>query len=266
MAFFRNYSNEVVSHTVLDEKGGRGQILDRVDRSVGNEDVEASSSEKEFEMNMDGYRSYGEANDASRLQDEAGVNEDVDVGRVSNLEPSTRQSSLAGKWGSNFWKDCQPMCPQEGFDSGQELKSADADKNEEGSDYNISEDSDGQKEVGQGQKGQTDVPADEMLSDDYYEQDGEDQSDSLHYKRLNNSSTVSSRPQPRPAAVSNNISRKSKASNYDEYDDDDNDDNDNDDPDADADYEDEDDEDGNVYSIIFNYYFLLLYCEFSMVY
>ncbi|KAK9274029.1 hypothetical protein L1049_018843 [Liquidambar formosana] len=242
MAFFRNYSNEAVSHSVLDEKG-QGQSVDRVHSSVANEDVDVSMSEKEFELKMDEqYQSDGEINDTSRLQNEAGADDGVDM-RVSNSQPSARRTALAGKWGSNFWKDCQPMGPREGSESGQESKSGSDYRNGEGSDDNSSEDYDGQKEVGKSQRGQTDVPADEMLSDDYYEQDGEDQSDSLHFIGLNNTSTLNSRAQPRAVAVNNNVSRNSKGSNDNEFDDDDNDDNDNADADADADYEDEDEED-----------------------
>lgn len=238
MAFFRNYSSEAVSQSVFDEKG-QDQSVDRVHNSIGNEDVDAFSSEKEFDLKMDGqYQSDGETNGASRLQNETGADDGVDT-KVSNLQPSTRRTALAGKWGSSFWKDCQPMGPQGGSDSGQESKSGSDYKNEEGSDDNSSEDYDGHK-VGKRQKGQTDVPADEMLSDDYYEQDGEDQNDPLHYRGLNSTSTSNSRAHLR--SVGHNVSRNSKPSNDNKYDDDDDDD-DYIDNDADADYEEEDEED-----------------------
>ncbi|KAI8002991.1 Protein CHROMATIN REMODELING 5 [Camellia lanceoleosa] len=56
---------------------------------------------------------------------------------------------------------------------------------------------DGQKEADKVRRGQIDVPADEILSDDYYEQDGDDQSDSLHYRTLDHSSGFNSKLQLR---------------------------------------------------------------------
>uniref|UniRef100_A0A5B6ZCF4 Protein CHROMATIN REMODELING 5 n=1 Tax=Davidia involucrata TaxID=16924 RepID=A0A5B6ZCF4_DAVIN len=226
MAFFRNYSNETVSQSVLNEKG-QGQSMDRVHSVVANDDVDATSSDKDFETKMDEhYQSDVEPDGASRLQDEAAADDD----RVSNLQPSGRRTALVGKWGSTFWKDCQPMGPRAGLESGQESKSGSEYKNEEGSEGDSSdgredrlesEDDGGQKEVDKVQRGHIDVPADEMLSDDYYEQDGDDQSDSLHYRALNHSSGFNSKPQLRPVAANTNISRHSKASNGDKYDDDD---------------------------------------------
>ncbi|KAA8544555.1 hypothetical protein F0562_022586 [Nyssa sinensis] len=236
MAFSRNYLNDPVLQSVLDEKG-RGQSMDRVQSMVGNDDVDATSSDKDYEMKMDEqYRSDGEPDDASRLQDEAAA----DDSGISNLNPSGRRTTLVGKWGSTFWKDCQPMGPQAGSESGHESKSGSEYKNEGGSEDDSSdgreersdsEDGASQKEVDKVRRGHIDLPADEMLSDDYYEQDGDDQSDLLHYRALNHSSGFKSKPQARPAAASTNVSRNSKASNGDEYGDDD------------ADYEDEDEED-----------------------
>lgn len=229
MAFFRNYSNETVAQSVLDEKG-QGQNIDRVHSSVGNEYVDATSSEKDFESKVDGqYQSDGDTNDAG-LQNEAAAADDIGL-RISNLQPSGRRTAMAGKWGSTFWKDCQPMGHRHGSESEQDSKCRFDCKNEEALEDNSS---DG-REVDKVQKGQNDVPADEMSSDDYYEQDGEDQSDSLHYRGLNHSSVLNSQPQSRPVAV--NMARNSKASNDNEYDDDEDGDND-----GDADYEDEDEE------------------------
>ncbi|KAI7983583.1 Protein CHROMATIN REMODELING 5 [Camellia lanceoleosa] len=182
MAFFRNYSNETVSQSALDDKG-QGQTMERMHGMVGNEDVEGTSSDKDSEIKMDGhYRSDGEPDDASRHQDDAAA----DNGGTSNLQPSGKRTAMAGKWGSNFWKDCQPMRPRAGSESGQESKSGSEYKNEDGSeedsldgreDRSGSEGDDGQKEADKVRRGQIDVPADEMLSDDYYEQDGDDQKD-----------------------------------------------------------------------------------------
>ncbi|KAG0487908.1 hypothetical protein HPP92_006719 [Vanilla planifolia] len=68
------------------------------------------------------------------------------------------------------------------------------------------------------QKGQADVPAEEMLSDDYYEQDGEEHSDSLHGRVLSQPSTSGSRLPSMPTSSSRNIPKNLKTAKYDEYD------------------------------------------------
>jgi chromodomain-helicase-DNA-binding protein 1 len=133
-------------------------------------------------------------------------------------------------------------------DSGQDSKSEG--RNAVGSDDNVSngrddrldsEDEEGQKEAGKGGKGHSDVPADEMLSDEYYEQDGEDQSDSVHYRGFSQSVDLSSRLQKKPVPIKNNVSRRSRGlHNSEGYDDNNND--------GDADYEEE--EVGNFFVIV----------------
>lgn len=244
MAFFRNFSNETVSHSVLEEKG-QGKSVNRIHGSVGNEDIDVISSEKEFDINMDAQeQSEGEFDDASRSQNEATVN---DGGmRVANLQPSGRRNAIAGKWGSTFWKDCQPMHSQNGSDSGQDSDY----KNVDGSEYNSSdgreqrldsEDEDGTKDATKGQQGPSDVPTDEMLSDEYYEQDGKEQNEEVHYRGFHHSIGSNSRPQLKPAAGNKNTIRSSRVLNDNENFDDGNDDRNNND---DADYE--EDEDGNL--------------------
>ncbi|XP_052187845.1 protein CHROMATIN REMODELING 5 isoform X2 [Diospyros lotus] len=235
MAFYRNYSSGTVSQSFLDEKG-HGQTIERMHGMVGNEDVEGTSSDKDSEIKMDGhYRSDGEPDDSSRPQGSAAAGND----RTSNLQPSGRRMAQSVKWGSTFWKDCQPMEPRAGSESGHESKSGSEFKNEEGFEEDSSdgqeerlglEDDGGQKEGEKVHRG--DVPAEEMLSDDYYEQDGDDQNDSLHYGTLNHSSGFSSKVHSRSVAANNNVARYSKEPNGEQYDDDD-----------DADYEDDDDED-----------------------
>lgn len=253
MAFFRNYSNETVSQSVLEEKG-QGQSGNRTRSSVVNEDVDATSSEKEFDMNLDmQYQSEGELNDANRLQNEGAADGSVSM-RASILQPSGRRTGIAGKWGSSFWKDCQPMT-RGGSDSGQDSKSGSDYRNAEGSEDNSldgredrleSEDDNRQKDVGKGQRGHSDVPADEMLSDEYYEQDGEEQRDTMHYRGFQHSIGLNSRPQSKPVANSSHVKRNSRVLN-------DNEDGDNDDKnaDADADYEEEDEEDGSLFYFCF---------------
>ena len=243
MAFFRNYSNERVSPSVLNEKI-QGQSMDRVQGMMGNENVEAMYSDKDSELKIDGhYRSDDEPDDANRLQDDAAP----DNGIVSNLQPSGRRTALAGKWGSTFWKDCQPMRSRAGSESGQESKSGSEYKNEAGSEEDSSDgredrlgeaEADGQKEAEKVRR-QIDVPADEMSSDDYYEQDGDDQTDSLPYRPLSNSSEFNSKPQSRSVDASNNVGRNSRTQDGEEYDD------------NDADYEDDDADDGNCVTLIY---------------
>ncbi|PON97641.1 histone H3-K9 methyltransferase [Trema orientale] len=243
MAFYRDFSNETVSRSVLEDKG-QGKSVDRIHSSVGNEDVDVTSSEKEFDMNMDAQdQSEGELDDASRSQNEAtGIDNGISA---ANLQASGRRNAMAGKWGSTFWKDCQPMHSQNGSDSGQDSDC----KSVDGSEYNSSDgreqrldsdDDDGPKDTTKGQQGPSDVPTDEMLSDEYYEQDGKDQNDLVHYRGFNHSIGSNSRPQLKPAAGNKNTIRSSRVLNDTEnFDHGDDDDNNNDD----ADYEEDEDED-----------------------
>ena len=140
-----------------------------------------------------------------------------------------------------------------GTDSGQDSKSGSEYRNAEGSEDNSSdgredrlesEDDDRQKESGKGHKVHSDVPAEEMLSDEYYEQDGEEQSDSMHYRGFHHAIGSNSRPQSKPVAISSHVKRKSRVLNHNDDDDDDNN------ADADADYDEEDEEDGNLFNIV----------------
>ncbi|KAI4305991.1 hypothetical protein L6164_029311 [Bauhinia variegata] len=244
MAFFRNYSNETVSHNVLEEKG-HGLNADRIHRSLGNECDDETYSEKDIDMNMDAqYQSDDEPDSANRLPNEATVDDGVGM-RESNLHDNGRKTAMVGRWGSTFWKDCQPMCPQNGSESGQESKSGSDYRNADGSEDNSSdgrrgrldlEDDDEQKEAGKGPRSHSDVPAEEMLSDEYYEQDGEEQSDSMHYRGIQQPIGSNSWPQQMSRGVNSRGRRNSRIS-------DDDGDYDNDDGDADYEEEDEADED-----------------------
>ncbi|RDY07150.1 Protein CHROMATIN REMODELING 5, partial [Mucuna pruriens] len=254
MAFFRNFSNDTVSHGVMEDKS-QGQNANRVHRSVGNECTDATSSEKEFDMNMEAqYESDGEPDGSSRLQTEATA-DDADAMKESNLQTTGSKTAMMGRWGSTFWKDCGQMGPQNGSESGQESKSGSDYRNADGSEDNSldgrvgrldSDDDDGQKEAGKGPRGHSDVPAEEMLSDEYYEQDGEEQSDSLHYGRNNKPTGSNSWPQRMSTPVNRTLHQNSRFSDDAEDndgEDDDDDDNDNDGDDADYEEEDEADED-----------------------
>ncbi|MCI19769.1 chromodomain-helicase-DNA-binding protein 1-like, partial [Trifolium medium] len=125
---------------------------------------------------------------------------------------------------------------QNGSESGKESKSGSDYRNAGGSEDNSldgetgrldSEDDDGQKEAGKGRRSHSDVPAEEMLSDEYYEQDGEDQSDSLHYNGIHKPTGRNSWPQQMSTSTKRTVRRKSRIS----------------DDDGDGDYEEEDEVD-----------------------
>jgi chromodomain-helicase-DNA-binding protein 1 len=214
-----------------------GQDANNTNRSIGNECTDATSSEKEFDMNLEAqYESDGGPDAACRLQNE-GTADDGDAMRESNLQAAGSKASTVGRWGSTFWKDCQPLCPQNGSESGKESKSGSDYRNPGGSEDNSldgetgrldSEDDDGQKEPGKGRRSHSDVPAEEMLSDEYYEQDGEDQSDSLHYNGIHKPTGRNSWPQQMSKSTKRTVRRKSRIS----------------DDDGDGDYEEEDEVDG----------------------
>nr|QEZ88180.1 chromatin remodeling 5 [Populus tomentosa] len=244
MAFCRNYTTEAVSQSVLEGKV-QGQATGRM---LGIEDVDVNSSERELDMNMDvQYESEPDA--AGRLQSDVAADNCAGVSN-SELQPSGRRN-VAGKWGSSFWKDCQPMATPGASDSRQDSKSED--RNAEGSEDNVSngrdgrlesEDEEGQKEVGRGGKGHSDVPADEMLSDEYYEQDGEDQSDLMRCRGFSQPVDLSSRLQSKPVPIKNNVSRRrSRGLHNSEGYDDDNNDGDGDNEEEDEDEDDPDDAD-----------------------
>ncbi|KAK7276699.1 hypothetical protein RIF29_17844 [Crotalaria pallida] len=241
MAFFRNFQNDTVSQSVMEDKV-QGQNANRVHRLVGSECADATSSEKEFDMNMEAqYQSDGEPDGGNRLQNEATTDDGVAT-RESNLHKTDSKTTMAGRWGSTFWKDCQPMRPQNGSESGHESKSGSDFRNEEGYEANSldgrgdrldSEDDDEQKEAGKGPVGHVDVPAEEMLSDEYYEQGGEEQRDLLHHRGIHKPTGSNSWSQRVPSVGNRNALGKSRIS----------DDDDNGDDDGDADYEEEDEVD-----------------------
>lgn len=251
MAYFRNLTDGTVSQSVFEEKSGGGTV-GRNHGLVGNQDMDASYGERGFDINMEvPYQSDGEQDDVCREQNGSVANNHDGV-RDLNLQPSGRRTTMAGKWGSSFWKDCQPMgSATGGSDSGHDSKFEY--KNAEGSEDNSSDDrdnrleseDDGQRGGGRGQRGHSDVPAEEMLSDEYYEQDGEDQSDSIHYRGFNHSVGTNPRPQSKPVAMSNNLSRRSRVSKSIEDEDYDFENND------DADYEDEEEEEGKFVMLFF---------------
>ncbi|EHA8587062.1 hypothetical protein COCNU_scaffold001363G000010 [Cocos nucifera] len=224
MAFFRSYGNKMESGHDLNVKAWDSGTEDAF-ASAGNRDGDVSISDKDVDVKAeDTYQSEEEPLDSGRQQSDT-------PGWNASSKPGRR--TTPGQWGSNFWKDCQPMW---------ESKDAeyDGNKGEEESDVNSFEESDGQGDDGRPHRGQVDVPADEMLSDDYYEQDGEEQSDSLHCRGPSHPSNSDSRLPLKAASSNKSKSKRTKSAKYDEYDDDEDyeeeDEEEEDDPD-DADFE-----------------------------
>ncbi|KAL3620342.1 Protein CHROMATIN REMODELING 5 [Castilleja foliolosa] len=221
MAFFRNFSNEAEEHTALSEGNhshhqtmNNSRFLDNVDTTV--EEMEDPTS------------SHNNGEDCK-----------------DNAQPHSRGTTMGGKWGSTFWSDNQSAMTSNGVsDSGEESKSgseykgSDGEESDRGEDRMASENDDipHKKVVG---KGHRVVPAEDMLSDEYYEQDGDD-----HFRATSQSSRYNSK-QTSQFATHSNVSRKSrglKANKYGnedadfEEDDDDEDEDDPEDADFDPDY------------------------------
>ena len=212
MAFFRDYSAETVTNRAMDEKSGN---------HTGNRphspiEIDLNSSENDFEMKLDGhYQSDGEA-DPNRLHNEMAVNNGADLSTSQTY--GRRTGGSAGKWGSTFWSGRLPVGSHDISDSGHESRSGSEYRNDEGSEGNSSgggedqlesDDCDVQKETEK-------VPADEMLSDEYYEQDGDDQNDTLQSRGMNHASLYS-RPQSKTVTPTNTAPRNRRRA----YDDDD---------------------------------------------
>lgn len=239
MALYRNLSSGTVEQSALNEENHSHLSIhnNNTHRNFGNSGRDNEEILEPILSNKSGE--YGGSNF-----------------RAENThQPSTRSANAVGKWGSSFWKDCQPMESHRGLESGEESKS--------GSEYKGSElegDSNGvedridsendeirQKEVDD--KVRQRVLADDMLSDEYYEQDDDER---LHHHRtLNKTSRFSSKPPPHSAA-GNSVYKKSKGLKADQYDEDT------------IDYEDEEDNDDGSCFLPFDNYFLKK-CSFALV-
>ncbi|KAG5138276.1 hypothetical protein JHK82_023007 [Glycine max] len=176
------------------------------------------------------YGSYSEP-DGSRLQKEATTDDRVGT-RESNIENMGNKTAAVGGWGTTFWKDCQPMCPPNGSELAHESKNGSDDNLSEdrGESLDSEDDDDGLKDSGKGSIGHSGIPAEEMLSDEYYEQNGEEQSVSLHCRVVRQPTGSNSRPQQMSSIVKRRM-HKSRISD------------DAEDNDGDADYEEEDEAD-----------------------
>lgn len=217
MAFFRNYSNDTVSHNVLDENEER-QNAATFQSSPLNEDVDGTYSERGFDMNMDvQYQSDAERGCSIRQQNQTTIDNVAGPVDDSHYQPSGRRLGVSGRWGSTFWKDCQPMGQREGSDPAKDSQSGykEAYHSEDNLSHDRSEKFDSEneneedKEMNKHQSGQADVPADEMLSDEYYEQDEDNQSDHVHYKEYSN--PTNSRSLPKTGSAIHSNSRASRA-------------------------------------------------------
>ncbi|CAH8375085.1 unnamed protein product [Eruca vesicaria subsp. sativa] len=230
MAFFRNYSNDTVSHSVLDENEDP-QNAPTFQSSPLNEDVDGGYTERGFDMNMD-----------MQYQNEAGpgtsVRQQSQTGTDKVAVPSGRRMGVSGKWGSTFWKDCQPMGQREGSHSGYKDVEHSEDNLSNSEKLDSENEHDEDRAMNKQQGGQADIPAEEMLSDEYYEQDEDNQSDHVQYKVYGNA--MNSRSLPKTGTSMHSKSRTSRAMqksiHYGDGNDDDN-------GDADIDYEEEEDED-----------------------
>lgn len=245
MAYYRNYSSEPVLEGLLDDKGLGGD-MEKHDGIVGN-DYEGLS-DREFEVDLNAqYRSDGETRDGGKLQDDVAASD----GALPNLQVSTKKMGLSASWGSTFWKDCQPTRP--GSESGPESKSSSGYRNEEGSEdesLGRREDRSELEDLERVGRGQACVSVDEMLSEDYYEQDGNAKPSASSHQRVGKTTIrFTSNPKPRHVAVNKYQSRKSKASNDIIY------------GDGEADYEDDDENgDGNrICRTVYPYYICLIY-------
>ncbi|KAL0460928.1 UNVERIFIED_CONTAM: hypothetical protein Slati_0720000 [Sesamum latifolium] len=162
----------------------------------------------------------------SRLQENVATDNEEMPGPTSSINIGEDSSSniRIGK--------TQPPMRESGEESksGSEYKGSELEESSDGAEDRMESENDDDTHKAVSGKGHQIVPADEMLSDEYYEQDGDDQTESLnHHRAVNNSSGFSSKPPPRLAADSS-ISRKSKGLKANKYDD------------EDADYEEDDDE------------------------
>ncbi|KAG2638861.1 hypothetical protein PVAP13_2NG620700 [Panicum virgatum] len=135
---------------------------------------------------------------------------------------------VGGPWGTNFLKDSRSNQTAKEVLSNRGMDAA-----------SLLDDIDGSGDDDELNRANGDVPAEEMLSDDYYEQDGEEQIESLHRGGTKQSSCSTS-----GAAMKSASRQKKTKTKYNSYADDDDDEyNDENDDDDDADEDDPDDVD-----------------------
>ncbi|KAL5197031.1 hypothetical protein ABZP36_000543 [Zizania latifolia] len=236
MAFFSNSGSRADS--------GGYNLNDKADDEAAYEsagDMDAGLNSRQWNLNEkveDAYHSDEEQYDAGR----SGLNSSENKSRQN----ARRIGGHSGPWGTNFLKDCQPK------QTAKEETLISVRGMEDGSAASSHDDMDASEEDDELNRGHGEVPAEEMLSDDYYEQDGKEQSDSLLRGGMRHpgcstsgaaTESVSSRQKKKPKKY-NAYADEDDDEYNDENDDDDNadDDADEDDPD-DVDFEPESDTD-----------------------
>lgn len=227
MAFSRNSADEAVEQIALNERSHLHQL------AINSSRLQENAMINNEEMTDPTPNNIAREDSRSNL-------------RIGDDQPPIRGATMGGKWGSTFWKDYQPARTSHGpsesgeeSKSGSEYKGSEVEEESDGVEDRMESENDDMTHKDMTGKGHQTVPADEMLSDEYYEQDGDDPPNESrnHYRTVNHSSGYSSKPPPRPAAP-RGILRKSKGSKTNKY------------SDEDADYEDDDDdEDGRLTSI-----------------
>lgn len=199
MAFFRNYSNDTVSPSALDDNQDAATFQSS---SPLHQDMDATYTERGFDMNMDiQYQCEAEPGSSIGQQNQTGA-----------AVPSGRRTGVSGKWGSTFWRDCQPMGQRDG--SGSAKHSLSGYKHSEdylsnGEKLDSENENDEDIAMNKQQSGQADIPAEEMLSDEYYEQDEDSQSDHVQYKAFGD--PINSRSLPKTGSSIHSKSRTSRA-------------------------------------------------------
>ncbi|KAH9308367.1 hypothetical protein KI387_036278, partial [Taxus chinensis] len=125
---------------------------------------------------------------------------------------------MVGKWGSGFWKDRQMVNIEDGStsESEKDSKKSDADFQVDkggGSEDNAFDVGEGEEDYynynkgGQNLRDQTEVSVEEMLSDDYYEQGGEERNHSISGNRVR---SIDSRFPARATNGNKNLSKRVK--------------------------------------------------------
>ncbi|KAL6518731.1 Protein CHROMATIN REMODELING 5 [Orobanche hederae] len=226
MAFFRNFSDEAVEQIALNERSHSQQL------TMNNNQLKDTDN-----SNREPIHSYNNGDDKGNIR------------RGDTLPPLRRGTTMGRKWGSTFWTDSQSAMTSHGASesgeeskSGSEYKGSEVEEESDGADGKMEFENDDTTHEEEAEKGHQTVPAEDMLSDEYYEQDGDDRSESLNNFRAINHSSGYSTKQPTQHTASSSIARKSrvlKANKYSDEDadyDEDDDDEDEDDPD-DADFD-----------------------------
>jgi len=217
MAFFSNSGSKADSGGYnLNEKADDDGIYES-DRD-GNVDLNS----RQWNLNEkaeDAYHSEAE-------QYEAGKSGLYSSENASGQHAQRGGRSSGGPWGTNFLKGSRSKqtAREVPSNSGRGMDAASS-----------HDDMDGSGEDDELDRANGEVPAEEMLSDDYYEQDGEEQIESLHRGGTKQSSCSTS-----GGAAKSGSRQMKKTSKYNAYDDDDDDDeyNDENDDDNDADEDD----------------------------